>query len=219
MKRDCFFLVADVSCREMLKAYLARDQFHVGLGCGPFSFDPAQDIRVDPRLDPGVYNFAHLATRPFRATHERAVVILDADWDGSPGAEKIREHISGNLRVQWEESVVVVIEPELESWIWVTSEVRQGVRQVHPAFLDAFGYKSDTPLRQWLGQSGCWPEGLDKPPRPKEAVERLRRLTRAKQSAAAYANIARRVSVKGCTDPSFLLLVETLRRWFPVEAS
>jgi hypothetical protein len=60
---------------------------------------------------------------------------------------------------------------------------------------------------------------LDKPPRPKEAVERLRRLTRAKQSAAAYANIARRVSVKGCTDPSFLLLVETLRRWFPVEAS
>lgn len=217
MKRDCFFLVADLSCREMLKAFLMREHFGESLGCRQFAFDPALDIRVDPRFDPGVYNFAHLVLREFSRTHERAVVILDSDWTGSPGAREIRERISANLQKDWEQFAVVVIDPELENWLWVTTEVKKGVRKVHPAFIEAFGYHSETPLREWLGSAGYWPDGLEKPPRPKEAVEKLCRLTRTKRSSAVYAKVASRVTVKGCTDPAFKSLVATLQAWFPVE--
>ena len=74
-------------------------------------------IIVAPTKDPGVYGTAHELLRPYERSHQRAVVIVDADWDGSPGAAAIREHISQRLADGWKEFAVIVIEPELEAWL------------------------------------------------------------------------------------------------------
>jgi len=64
----------------------------------------------------------------------------------------------------WREDrfAVIVINPELEAWIWQDN--------VHVE--KALGYTSPPSLRLWLRDEGLWPDGLEKPPDPKEAVLR-----------------------------------------------
>ena len=49
-------------------------------------------------------------------SHQRAVVILDADWDGSPGAPAIQGARQPASRGGGSEFAVIVIDPELEAW-------------------------------------------------------------------------------------------------------
>src|SRR5215472_8304852 len=111
--RDIIFLLADGGMEQVLRGFLGRDHFYRSLGCGKFEFDPAQDVIVAPTRDSGVYGTAHELLRPYLATHQRAVVMVDADWDGSPGAIAIREHVGTGLAAGWTAFAVVVIEPEL----------------------------------------------------------------------------------------------------------
>lgn len=210
MKRDCVFLVADLTMGEVIKGFLSRDASHLSLGCRALDFDPLQDVIVDESgHDPGVYNRAHLLLGPYVRTYERAVVVLDAAWEGSPGADAIAAGIAERMRPFWEDRfAVIVIYPELEVWIWQDS----------PHVAEAFRYRGPVGLRTWLAETGDWPDGHQKPPDPKAAVERVLRHTRTPRSAAVYRKIACRVSVKGCVDPAFLLLAETLRQWFPEES-
>lgn len=84
---------------------------------------------------------------------------------------------------------------------------------------DALRYKGQPPLRQWLAQVGVWPPGMAKPPRPKEAAEWVLKQTRQPRSSAIYQQLATRIGVHGCTDTAFVDLHNTLRAWFPVEAT
>lgn len=111
MKRDVIFLLADGGMEQVVRGFLGREQCHRSLGCAKFSFDPDLDLRVAPTKDPGVYGTAHELLQPYEHSHQRAVVIVDADWAGSPGAPTIREHISERLSGRWEEFAVIVIEP------------------------------------------------------------------------------------------------------------
>jgi hypothetical protein len=54
-----------------------------------------------------------------------------------------------------------------------------------------------------------------KPARPKEAMEAILRHVRKARSSAIYREIAGKVALAGCTDPSFGKFRETLGRWFP----
>jgi hypothetical protein len=210
MKRDCVFLLADHTMAEVFRAFLGRNQFHQSLGCSTFVFDPTQDIVVDEAgSDPGVYNRAHLLLEPYQNSHEHAVVVLDAAWDGSPGSFAIATGIEENLRSRWEFYAVVVIDPELEAWIWQDNQ--------HVA--EALHYRGNLSLREWLKQSGDWPEGHTKPPDPKAAIEKALRYTRIPRSAAVYRKVVSRISVHDCTDPAFHKLTERLRTWFPTETS
>src|SRR5262245_49080712 len=92
--RDVIFLLAGGGMEQVLQGFLGRDQFHRSLGCGKFEFDPAQDVIVAPGRDPGVYGLAHELLRPYERSHRRAVVMVDADWDRSPGATIMRKDIS-----------------------------------------------------------------------------------------------------------------------------
>jgi len=71
--------------------------------------------------------------------------------------------------------------------------------------------------RQVLQAAELWPADVAKPPRPKEAVEYLRKRYRINVQNTTFGKAAEQLSVRGCTDPSFLQLAEALRRWFPVE--
>jgi hypothetical protein len=203
VKRDVIFLLADGGMEQVVKGFLGREQCHRGLGCAKFSFDPDLDIRVAPTKDPGVYGTAHELLHAFEHSHQRAVVIVDADWAGSPGATAIREQISHRLDGRWEEFAVIVIEPELEAWIM----------NDNPHIARIFRCPED--YRQILRQAGFWPEGSAKPPRPKEALNHLRRRHRVRAFNADFGKLAAAMSVRQCRDAAFIQLRDYLRAWFP----
>jgi hypothetical protein len=202
-KREVFFLVADGGMAEVVKAFLGRDQFHRSLGCGRFDFDADEDIRPAPTKDPGVYSTAHELLQPFEHSHRRAVVMVDADWDGTPGSTIIRERITQCLAGRWQEFVVIVIEPELEAWIMNDNQHVGDVLRC-PDY------------RKILADTGAWPEGVAKPARPKEALEYLRKHHRVRAFNADFGKLAGRMSVRQCQDPAFMQLREQLCAWFPV---
>jgi hypothetical protein len=203
-QRDLIFLVADGSMEQLVRGFFGQPMCHRKLGCGRFTVEPA-DIIVASRRDPEVYGLAHELLRPYVATHRRAVVMLDTAWEGSPGPKKIQKQIASYIEREWDEFAVVVLDPELEAWVW----------QDNPNLAAALGCPPD--FRQILARSGHWPVGRTKPADPKDALEHLRLHYRADRSKAVFHRVASRVSVKNCVDPAFQQLRDTLRDWFPEE--
>jgi hypothetical protein len=207
--RDCFFIVADSNMEHALRGMLARERFDLALQCGRFAFDPRLDILVAVGdNDPGLLQRIESYVRPPRASHSHVVVMIDAEWTGSPGAPAIRSQIlEGCTRSGWPERDVVaaVIDPELETWIWQDSPIVEA----------ALGYSGPS-LRQALASSGAWPTGSTKPPRPKETLEAELRRRRIPRSSALYRRIMERISIKHCVDPAFVELRSALQRWFPL---
>ena len=149
--RDCLFLVADKNMEGMLKGFFSRDAFHQSLGCGSFDFDPRQDLVVAHGLnDPGLYTRANELLQPFSRTHQHAVVIVDAEWDGSPGEDAISKRLDEHLTsAGWlaDCGCAVVIAPELENWIWQDS----------PHVCSALGFNGAfAVLRTDLENQGFW---------------------------------------------------------------
>ncbi len=202
-KRDLIFLIADNGMKHVVKGFLGREP-QQRLGCGTFNIDPELEIRVEPTKDPGVYGKAHELLQPYEHSHQRAVVIVDADWDGSPGAVAIREHISQRLARGWKEFAVIVIEPELEAWLMNDSP--------HLAKI----FRCPENYREILARAGHWPIGTAKPPRPKEALEYLRQRHKARATNAEFGKLAAAMSVRHCQDPAFCQLRDQFCAWFPV---
>lgn len=206
--RDCVFLVADNQMAAMVEGFLTRDQCHLSLGCGPFDFDAGSDIVVDPNRDPGVYSRGHELLAQYASSHQRAVVMLDAAWEGAPGPAEIQAKISQDLAARWGTCLVVVLEPELEAWIWQDNQ--------HVA--EALGMGDYAALRAELEAADFWRAGEPKPYKPKEAVERVLYQARIPRSSAIYRKIASRASTKHCVDPAFLTLRDGLSGWFGASA-
>lgn len=202
-QRDLVFLVADGAMEQMLRGFFGRDQFHRSIGCGPFIFDPREDIIVAPTKDPGVYGTARELLRPFESSYRHAVIMLDRDWEGSPGCDRIREKITAAMKDAWDEFAVIVIDPELEAWVW----------QESPHVADAF--RCPTNFREILAKSNHWPEDQLKPPDPKAALNHLRKRYRADRQNAAFRRLAATISVRHCQDAAFNHLCTNLRTWFP----
>ena len=217
--KDCVFLLADGQMVAIFQSFLQQPRFHDRLGTASFSYtllDAGCVPRATaPRNDPGVYHRAHELLRGPRATHRRAVVVLDLQWGHALTTEDIQSSIRANLcRCGWLEAdvAVIVIEPELEAWVW----------QDHPLIDEVF-YRNRSKaeraalpaLRQWLREQGLWPAACAKPPDPKLAVTRARQAFGAGAPVAIYTSICSRVSPQRCQDAAFLALRSTLQGWFP----
>jgi hypothetical protein len=192
--------------------FFGRQNWHLSLGTREFSFDSDQDLVVDSGgNDPGVFTNAHELLRPYSTSHAKALVVLDCEWEGSPGGQAIVDHISKNLEANgWApgQFAVVAIEPELETWIW----------QDNVNVDAALGFRGPGRLREWLRDQGYWPDGDAKPPRPKETMAAVLRSAQLPPSSSIFEALAGKVGLAGCVSPSFLAMAETLRRWFPKEA-
>ena len=208
--RDCLFLVADKNMEGMLKGFFSRDAFHHAMGCGHFNFDYRQDLVVaHGQNDPGLYTRANEFLQPYASSHRHVVVIVDAEWDGSPGEEVITQRLHEHLtHAGWanDRGCVVVIAPELENWVWQDS----------PHVCSALNFDGQfVALRAELENQGFWQPNEAKPDRPKEAVEWMLRQSRKGRSSAVYQQLAMRVTARGCTDQAFQTLRNALLRWFP----
>jgi hypothetical protein len=208
MKTDCVFLLADKQMLETFEGFLGRDKFHLSLGTRFFTYKThAPDRRFG---DSGIFEKGHDFLERYRSTCHHAIVVLDHQWEGAPTPEIIRQSVKSKLMGKgWarDSMEVIVIEPELEVWLWQDSP------HIARAFKE-FDYSPDD-SRKWLEARGFWEATALKPAQPKEAFELLCRASRTPRSSAVYQEIARQVSVRKCIDPAFCLLRETLQRWFP----
>jgi hypothetical protein len=211
MKRDCVFFVADKTMRETFLGFLSREDRPAQLDCGNFAFDPAEDLFFAAgQNDPGLNTRAGSLLSPFLHSHRKAVVVLDCDWDGSPGQAQILLNVTTQLQQSgWapEDVIVIAIEPELEQWIWQDS----------PVLSDELRMEAPQGLKAMLGQRGLWPAEATKPPSPKDLFIQLRRENNVKLSSSIFKRIASRVPVAACEDGEFRRLVAQLRAWFPAE--
>lgn len=198
--KDLVVLAPDKNTEAAMKALLEHRRDALGLR--PITFD----IFVHPRRDPGVYNEAEEFLRPLQSQYLYALVLFDFAFDGAPpDARTAQNEVQEKLnRSGWEgKSAVVVIDPELEIWIFADSahviqELADGNRALFEGVIANYGTMPNTP----------------KPQKPKEAMEELLRRIRRPRSSAIYGALANRVSLKGCTDPAFARLREILQGWF-----
>lgn len=163
-----------------------------------------------PQHDPGCFLRGHDFLRPFSSLYSYCLIIFDLEGCGAQNIQttKIEELVKANLaRNGWNDRAeVIVIDPELEVWIW-----------------------SDSPhVDKHLGWSGC-PEGLRgwlrnenflelneiKPQNPKTALLGALKKKRKSLSASIYRKIAEDVSFERCADSSFVKLKNILVAWFP----
>ncbi|ROM87185.1 MULTISPECIES: methylation-associated defense system protein MAD4 [Pseudomonas] len=213
MKRDCVFFVADKTMRETFLGFLSREDRNEQLSCGNFSFDPAEDLFFAAgQNDSGLNKRADSLLSAFLHSHKKAVVVLDCDWDGSPGQGAIIQNITTQLHESgWAlgDIVVIAIEPELEQWIWQDS----------PVLADELRIAAPDGLKVALGERGLWPQNVAKPPSPKELFIQLRRENNVKLSSSVFKRIAANVPIAACQDSEFLRLVSQLQLWFPAEVA
>jgi hypothetical protein len=169
------------------------------------------DLRVHPRKDPGCYNEGVEYMRAFAGKYRRAIVLFDREGCGREQctATELENELEQQLRAtDWEDrSCVIVLDPELEIWVWSDSLHVDG----------QLGWSKRKPdLRTWLRLQGLLSAGQPKPDRPKEALQAALRVVKKPHSAALYKDLAAKVSLDRCKDRAFLKLKTVLQAWFPV---
>lgn len=199
--KDLVILVPDKDIEATMQNLLIHRC--TDLGIRQVSFD----IYVHLERDPGVYRNAHEFLRPFCRQYDRALVIFDR-WgcgdhkDSDEISLVVRERLTRN---GWADRCgVVVINPELEMWLWTRS----------PAVTVALGWRGDYEgMMAWLQSKGFGLIG-GKPDRPKDAFRRILRYTRKPRSPEIFGSLARSVPFDRCKDLSFRRLKHLLVSWF-----
>lgn len=200
-QKDLIVLVADRHQEGTVSTPLTRRPQSLGIREVPIDLD----IRRHPEHDPGVFHKAGRFLSIFARRYQHALVLIDAEWGGL-SAEKIEEKIQDDLNENgWEgRSAVIVIDPELEIWVWSTS----------PHVPRLLGTNWET-IKDLGHQTGYWQDGETKPSRPKELLEVVLHHTRKPRSGTLYRQLAEKVGLSRCQDDSFRRFREVLQGWFP----
>lgn len=200
---DLVVLAADLSMKAALDGILKRPE---SLGIKPTRFE----ILAHPQHDPGCLRDGVDFLRAYHRRASHALVVFDRHGCGKN--DEPREKLEAAVELQlhgsgWDERArAIVIEPELETWVWTKS----------PHVSRALGWGGDIDgLWEWLAAHGYFESSDSKPSRPKAAKEAALREKRKPGSAALFGEIAASLSLKQCIDPAFLKLKNTLAGWFP----
>ncbi len=201
MIRDVVVLVPDKDIEQAVRGLLNRPE---ALGVRSIDYE----LVVHPNHDPGCYHTGHQLLTLYARECRHALVVFDRAWGGAPTLDPagLAGAVEVNLAPVWgNRARCVVIDPEVEIWVWSDS----------PHVASVLGWEGrDPPLRRWLEQGGLWPSGQTKPSDPKRAFERALRAANLASSPALFRQLADRVSLERCTDPSFRALRGVLHGWF-----
>lgn len=201
--RDLIVLVPDVDMEFAVRGILERPD---ALGIRPITFDAFRHAQRDAGCRSDCHNFLRMWLREYRY----AMVLFDHEGCGKEniGRAQLERKVEGVLsRNGWtKRSAVIVIDPELEAWVWSDS----------PAVDEVLGWSGQLPgLRPYLQSvSGLWRSGRDKPERPKEALVQALRTAGKPPSPSLFADLAARVSTDRCADPAFRKFRGKLQGWF-----
>ncbi len=197
--KDLVVLVADKNMEYSVKGILSRPQ---ALSIRQISFE----LFVHPHNDPGCLNDGHhfLRTSLNQSTH--ALILFDREGCGREGLtrQQLEQQVEANLfRSGWQQAAAIVLNPELEIWVWSDS----------PHVAELLGWKQPE-LNRWLKTKGFLREGEIKPERPKESMEAALKKVRKPRSSILYRRLAEKVSFGRCTDEAFNKFKTTLQNWF-----
>ena len=200
--KDLFILAADLELANAVDGLLSRAQ---DLGISEIE----SDIERHVNRDSGCRSDAVEYLRPYLGKYRYVMVIFDHHGCGStlPRAHIQRDLEQRLARNGWgTRASVIVIEPELELWVWSDS----------PAVPQVLGWGGRyRELRRSLAIEGLWPSSDAKPTRPKKAMLEALRRGRVQRSARMFSELAKAVDFDRCQDPAFNEFKNTLRRWFP----
>ena len=204
-RHDLVVLAADKDTKEAIDGLLTiRTK---ALGIRPIT----HDIITHPQHDPGCLKQSVGLLSVYRRTHRYALAVFDREGSGRETASRIELETTVEAELKaagWgDRAAVIVIDPELENWIWSPS----------PHVASSLGWnQTNQSMQEWLVANKWLAEVAQiKPERPKEAMEAVLRLVKKPRSSALYRAISEKVSLVKCTDPAFAKLGDTLRTWFP----
>ena len=205
-EQDLIILVADIDAEYALQGLLSRPE---RLGVRPVRCQ----IDRHPMRDGGCRSQGVAYLRAFRRQFKHSLLIFDHEGCGVEGesAGAIETRMEAEMdKAGWAgQSAVIVIEPELDAWVWSDS----------PHVSDILGWKTQSQnLHAWLESEGWIVQGAIKPHRPKEALEVALRKAKKPRTAILYRDLAENVSLRGCTDRAFAKLRSSLLRWFKESA-
>lgn len=207
-KMDLIVLVADKDMEQTVIGLLKKRLPALGIRALTFQ------ILVHHEHDPGCLLRAHEMLRPYASRCRHALVMFDREGSGK---EHDKSNKKGKTRAELEQEVekrlsqagwedraaAVVIDPELEIWVWSQS---QHVEQ-------QLGWHQGG-LRDWLVQQELLGANELKPSDPKRAFLQALQKARKPRSPAIFSKLASAVSFETCTDEAFRKLRQTLIRWF-----
>lgn len=207
--KELVVLVADIDTENAVRGLLGR---HATLRIRPLHKDKDFDIHRHVQRDAGCRRDAEKFLQSFSRSHRFALVIFDYHGCGEEHTRKSAEQIESEVQRRlsaagWSgRCAVIVVEPELEAWIWSGS----------PHVANELGWQGrQTALRDWLEQNGFLAKDSAKPSDPKSAMKAAMRFVGKPLSPRVFSKLAERVSLSRCKDRAFLELRNTLRTWFP----
>ncbi len=201
--RDLVVLAADKDMQYTLKGLLSKP---ARLGIRPVDYE----ILVHTNHDPGCLLEGHNVLRIYHSLYRHGMILLDREGCGRESVSRTELEFETEERLRqsgWDDrGAAVVLDPELEIWVWSKS----------PEVDRALGWSGANPdLRSALNQEGLLTENAAKPMDPKAAMKFALRKARISASPSIYHEIAQNVSFRRCEDPSFLKFKEKLQSWFP----
>lgn len=206
--RDLFVVVADLDMENVIKTLLCVRKHALGI---ELAFDLTRDLLRYNKKDSGCYRDAQDLLRTRRKYYRHALILFDRHGSGVDYKSRIdiendieeRLHACGWPR---ESATAIVIDPELEAWVWSDS----------PHVASALGWDDNRELRVYLEHKNLWVSGAMKPDDPKHALDNALRERKRIGGARLFADLASKVGMNRCDDPSFVKFRTTLQRWFTV---
>ena len=206
-RKDLIVLAADKDMRFTLNGLLSR----------PESLDIKEieyDVITGLAHDPDVLLNNHTYLRNFQNTHKYALVILDKRGCGIHDLSRIE--LEGQIELLLSDNgwgdrcAAIVIEPELEAWVWSDSSEVDVI----------LGWKDKQPdLRSWLVTNGFCKSRNDKPDKPKEAMTAALKIANRPISSANFEKLSLKVSLRRCDDSAFLKFKGIMKKWFSINNS
>lgn len=205
-QKDLVVLVADAHIQQTIEDLLHQSE---SLGIAQIAFDIFRHNNKDSGCRTQAVNYL----RQHINFYTHSLVVFDRHGCSSSDSRvDIQNQVELGLRRNgWQDrSKAIVIDPELEVWIW-------GCQEALPVLGWQDGYDS---LRHWLRQKRLWPDSALKPPDPKKALKAVMGRTKQRRlSGVLYGQIAHAVNFEHCQDAAFNEFRNTLQSWFPLGAT
>lgn len=203
--QDLIVVVADADAEKTMQSLLVRRRKSLNIR------DITFKVQRFAKRDSGCYGESHRLLQQFLRQFHYAMVVFDRHGCGQEDRSRlaIEDDVEQRLtRNGWKDrSAAIVLDPELEAWVWSDS----------PEVDQVLGWTGQTPdLRTWLRRAGFQTAGARKPADPKRAMEEALRRVRKPRSPALFYQLAERIGIERCTDDAFAKFKTVLRDWFAV---